>query len=175
MQVREAKVGDAESIARAHLASWRTTYPGIVPQPYLDGLRLEDGIARWRERLEANYPGTLVAEDESGVFGFATGGAIVHPVDGFDGELGAIYLLQSHQGRGAGRALLCGIAERLRSAGFASMAVWALTANPACGFYQRMGGVRVAEQMIEIGGVDLPEVAFGWRDIGPPCGTARDG
>lgn len=165
MRIREAGPEDAEAIARVHLASWKTTYPGIIPQAHIDGLRVEDGIARWRERLVEGGPLTLVAEDEAGVFGFASGGAIVHFVDGFDGELGAIYLLASHQGRGAGAQLVREMARRLRDQGFRSMAVWVLRDNPACGFYARMGGVRVAEQTIEIGGAALPEVAFGWRQI----------
>ena len=165
MLIREAVADDAAAIAHVHLESWKTTYPGIIPQAYIDGLRVEDGIARWQERLDGHGPLTLVAEDAAGVFGFASGGAIVHPVDGFDSELGAIYLLASHQGRGAGRALVQGIGERLQAQGFRSMVVWALRDNAACTFYERLGGVRVAEKMIEIGGVALPEVAFGWRDI----------
>lgn len=165
MRIREAGCTDAEAIARVHLESWRTTYPGIIPQAYIDGLRVEDGILRWQERLDGHGPLTLVAEDATGIFGFASGGATVHPVNGFDGELGAIYLLASHQGRGAGRALVQGIAERLHEQGFRSMVVWALRENAACSFYERLGGVRVAEKLIEISGIALPEVAFGWPDI----------
>lgn len=164
MKVREAEPKDAEAIARVHLESWKTTYPGIIPQAHIDGLRLENGIANWKQRLAGRLV-ILVAEGEAGVVGFAAGGAIVHRVDGFDGELGAIYLLTSHQGQGLGKALVKGIAERLRLEGFANMVVWVLKENPACGFYERMGGVRVAEQMIEIGGAALPEVAFGWKNI----------
>lgn len=165
MNVREARLEDAEAIARVHLESWKSTYPGIIPQAYIDGLRVENGIANWQERLDGHGPLTLVAEDRDGIFGFASGGAMVHPVDGFDGELGAIYLLASHQRRGAGAKLVRAIARGLHDQAFRSMVVWALRENPACGFYERMGGVRVAEQPIEIGGITLPEVAFGWRDI----------
>lgn len=172
MRIREAALTDAEDIARVHLASWRTTYPGIIPQAYIDGLRVEDGIVRWQERLDGHGPLTLVAEDATGIFGFASGGATVHPVDGYDAELGAIYLLASHQARGAGRALVQAIAERLHEQGFRKMVVWALRDNAACGFYERLGGVRVAEKLIEIGGIALPEVAFGWPDIGSLLGSA---
>jgi GNAT superfamily N-acetyltransferase len=89
----------------------------------------------------------------------------MHPVDGFDGELGAIYLLASHQKRGAGAALVRRIAAVLSTRSFRSMVVWVLKANPSRGFYERMGGVLVAEQGIEIGGVTLPEVAYGWTDV----------
>jgi L-amino acid N-acyltransferase YncA len=166
MQIRQANPEDAPRIAWVHLESWKTTYPGIIPQAYIDGLKVENGIRNWQERLtEAEGPVVFVAEDEAGIFGFAAGGKIVHPVNGFDGELGAIYLLATHQQRGAGASLTRRIAGALVERGFRSMAVWVLKENPSRRFYERMGGELVAEQGIEIGGVTLPEVAYGWRDV----------
>jgi GNAT superfamily N-acetyltransferase len=165
MQIREAVPEDAAVIAEVHLASWKTTYPGIIPQAYIDGLRVEDRGARWETRLREKNATVFVAEDDAGIFGFAAGGTIMHPVDGYQGELTAIYLLASHQKKGAGAALVRRFAGELRRQGFANMVIWVLKANPACGFYQRVGGVQVAEQPIEIGGTTLPEVAFGWPDI----------
>jgi GNAT superfamily N-acetyltransferase len=165
LTIRPATPDDADPIARVHLASWKTTYPGIIPQNYIDSLRVENGIAQWQKRLAESAAIVFVSEDESGIFGFAAGGAIIHPVDGYDAELGALYLLASHQHRCAGRALVRHIAETLHQQGFQTMVVWALEANPACGFYQRLGGVQVAAQTIDIGGATLPELAFGWPDI----------
>ena len=166
MQIREAKLDDAPRIAWVHLESWKTTYPGIIPQAYIDSLQVENGTKNWQERLAAaDGPVVFVAEDEAGIFGFAAGGAIVHPVPGFEGELGAIYLLATHQKQGAGAALVRRIAGALVERGFANMIVWVLRDNSACRFYERMGGVRIAEQGIQIGGVTLPEVAYGWRDV----------
>jgi len=170
VKVREARPGDARAIAEVHLASWKTTYPGIIAQEYIDGLRVEDGAARWETRLTEGNPTVFVAEDKAGIFGFAAGGAIMHPVDGYQGELGAIYLLASHQRKGAGAALVRRVAAELRRQEFANLVVWVLKENPACGFYARLGGVKVAEQGIEIGGTTLPEIAFGWADIGVLCG-----
>jgi hypothetical protein len=65
------------------------------------------------------------------------------------------------------------MAEELRRQGFRNMVVWVLRENPACGFYQRVGGVQVAEQPIEIGGKALPEVAYGWPDIGVLCASEK--
>ena len=169
MQIREARVEDARAIAEVHLASWKTTYPGIIPQAYINGLKVENGVARWQVELNGKKASIFVAEDQRGVFGFAAGGVMIHPVDGYDSELGAIYLLASHQRKGAGRALMQRVASQLRQRGFANMVVWVLRDNPACAFYQRMGGVQVGEQMIEIGGKPLPEVAYGWPEIGVLC------
>ena len=83
MRIRPAVLDDADAIAHVHLASWKTTYPGIIAQDYIDSLRVEVGTAMWRTRLTENAPATFVAEDESGIFGFAAGGAIVHNVVGY--------------------------------------------------------------------------------------------
>jgi hypothetical protein len=58
------------------------------------------------------------------------------------------------------------MAQALGERGFRSMVVWALKDNPACGFYERMGGTPAGEQDIAIAGVTLPEVAYGWRELG---------
>jgi GNAT superfamily N-acetyltransferase len=172
MNIREGTPEDAAVIAQAHLASWKTTYPGIIPQEYIDGLKVEDGVTRWHARLTEKKSIILVAEDSAGVFGFAAGGSIMHPVEGYEGELAAIYLLASHQRKGAGAALVRRIATELRCRGFANMVVWVLRENPACGFYQRMGGVQVAEQTIEFAGKALPEIAYGWPQIAVLCADA---
>lgn len=173
MNIRSAEPKDAATIAKVHLASWKTTYPGIIPQGYIDGLRVENGVARWQIELSGKKNEIFVAEDQRGIFGFAAGGAIQHPVDGYQAELGAIYLLASHQRQGAGAGLVRRIAVELRQQGFNNMAVWVLRENPACGFYARMGGVEVAEQTIEIGGKALPEVAFGWPELSVLCEEPR--
>jgi hypothetical protein len=42
VEIRLATVEDARGIAEAHVASWRATYPGIVPQHYIDSLKVEE-------------------------------------------------------------------------------------------------------------------------------------
>lgn len=107
----------------------------------------------------------LVAEDDSGVFGFASAGKLRDSIGAYDAELYAIYLLHQKQKNNAGKALLQKMAEDLLRAGFKSLIVWVLAENPAVGFYQHLGGLQVAEKEIEIGGARLREIAFGWTTI----------
>ena len=46
--IRTAVESDVEAIAHVHVASWRETYPGIMPQEILDGLREEQRVDQWR-------------------------------------------------------------------------------------------------------------------------------
>ena len=107
----------------------------------------------------------FVAEDETGVFGFANGGKSRDAIEGYDPELYAIYLLQQKQKQGVGRSLVRKLTQALRSKGFRSLIVWVLAKNPSVDFYLSLGGSLVAEKQIEIGGVQLTEIAFGWTSL----------
>jgi GNAT superfamily N-acetyltransferase len=163
--VRPGRIEDASSIAYVQVESWRTTYAGIIPDEYLASLSLEVRAERWREQFEAGTNLILVAEDASGAFGFASGGKLRDAIDGYDAELYAIYLLQREQKRGVGRMLIRRLAEGLRTNGLQSLIVWVLAKNPAVGFYLRLGGSPVAQKEIEIGGVQLTEIALGWTTL----------
>jgi GNAT superfamily N-acetyltransferase len=164
-EARPATPADAAAIARVHIQSWKSTYPGIVPQHYLDALVEEDRRQRWNQMLQAADHPILIAESGPTVFGFIAGGPIRTTIENYDSELYALYLLQTHHGQGAGRALVHQLAQTLHSQGFQSMLVWVLEANPAAHFYQHLGAIPVTQQTIEIGGALLPEHALGWPDL----------
>jgi GNAT superfamily N-acetyltransferase len=163
--VRTAEQQDAEAIARVHVASWRSTYKGIVPEAYLAGLDEGERVQQWRQWLTLPVR-VYVAELDGEVVGFVSGGALREPLAGCDGELFAIYLLERVQGQGIGTALLRRLAEGLRADGFQGMAVWVLERNPAVGFYEAAGAERVTGKEIEIGGAVLRETGLVWRDLG---------
>ena len=166
--VRPAEPPDAGAIARVHVACWRTTYRGAVPDAYLESLSVDQRTARWANALARSGGGQSVhvAEDETGtIVGFASGGPARtdHPL--FRGELYAIYVLAEHQRRGLGRRLVRPVVAALIDAGIASLLVWVLADNPARRFYEALGGVPIADQQIEIGGAPLTEVAYGWPNL----------
>jgi GNAT superfamily N-acetyltransferase len=163
--IRPAQPEDAAGIAAVQVASWRTTYCGIVPDGYLDGMSVEVGATRWVANLATAGALNYIAEDESGIIGFASGGRLREPVGEYDAELWAIYLLQEKQGGGIGRRLVQTLADALLAAGYRSMIVWVLQDNSAVNFYKRMGATAVTGKMIEIGGVALPDLALGWKDL----------
>jgi len=166
--IRAAQPGDAAQIAGVHLQSWKTTYPGIIPQAYIASLKVEDGVQRWQQRLQEGTDKIFVAQqgsDPSSIFGFISGGAIREPIDEYDGELHAIYLLKHHQNQGAGRALVRALAAILHAEGLKSMIVWALEENSAVEFYKHLGAVPVTRKTINIGGKDLPDIALGWPSL----------
>jgi GNAT superfamily N-acetyltransferase len=169
-RIREADATDAPAIARVHVESWRTTYPGIMPDDFLANLSVERRARFWAEALANPDRATFafVAEDETGtVIGFASGGPELEQDPVYSGELYAIYLLADAQRQGIGRQLTRAVAERLAAAGHEAMLVWVAAENPFRRFYAALGGVPVREKQVTIGGASLTEVAYGWADTRP--------
>ena len=169
--IRPAGPADAESLARVHLSSWRTTYRGIVPESYFTRMEvaLPARTQRWRDSLRTvGRHWTLVASVVDGdVVGFARGGAAEPPHFGFAGELGALYLVREHQRRGLGRGLLAAHVRALRRAGYPDMLVWVLSENPSRRFYEHLRGTRLGTAEWTAEGAVHEETAYGWRDLEP--------
>jgi L-amino acid N-acyltransferase YncA len=159
--VRAATEQDAGAIAHVHVQSWLSTYAGIVPAEYLATLNEAERVPQWRAEIARGVL-VYVAEADGEVVGFICGGRIREPLEAYDAELFAIYLLERAQRRGLGSALVRRLAESLLAEGFVGMVVWALETNSAGLFYEKAGAHRVGAKEIEIGGVGLLAVAFGW-------------
>lgn len=169
--IRPARPEDAPGIARVHVDSWRTTYQGIMPEEVLAKLSYPAREQRWVEMLanaERDNHSIFVAADEGGhIVGFSDGGPEREGDPEYTGELYAIYLLKEYQGRGLGRLLTEAVAKSNLQAGYPSMLVWVLVANPARNFYLHLGGQEVKVKQIELGGAKLGEIAYGWKDLRP--------
>lgn len=168
MLIRNATQADVTAIARVHADTWRSTYQGIVPDEHLAQLSYERRAKGWEQILAHatdDNTFTLVAENASGgVVGFANAGADRSHDPIYRGELNALYILPAYQQQGLGRQLMSAVGDRLAQMGFTSMQVWVLSDNPACKFYASLGGQRLQEKAIVIGGKSLVEVAYGWLD-----------
>ncbi len=177
VHIRRARIEDAPTLARINTQSWRRTYRGIIPDAFLDSIEMSQREQAMRERLagEAADAGALAAtfvlEDEQRqVVAYASMGAARIMLNGampagYDAEVYALYTAPGYERRGLGSQLLHAAARHLRDRGRTSLIIWALKENPNAGFYLALGGVTVYEQTITIGGAELQEVGFGWRDL----------
>jgi ribosomal protein S18 acetylase RimI-like enzyme len=171
--VRPAALDDAPEIARVHVATWRSTYRGMLPDDFLASLSEAHYTERWRRviaegssRVFVVEAGRRPLEETRGVTGFASGGRERAGETGFAGELYALYVLEGAQRRGHGRELVRAVAGALRELQLPDMIVWVLRDNsPARAFYERLGGTYVRAQPITIGATTLEEVSYGWRGL----------
>jgi GNAT superfamily N-acetyltransferase len=148
MVVRDAEPGDAEAVARVHVAAWQSAYEhvfGAEPLRALDA-GMERRTAYWRDILEAEdeRAHTLVAVREGEVVGFANMRASGD--DDLDaelvGEVLAIYVAPDSWGAGAGRMLMAEAVERLRASAFREAMLWVLEDNPRARRFYEIAGWR---------------------------------
>lgn len=134
--VRDATIDDVEAIGRIHFATHLETYSDVFPAGSIEAFPPERRAEMWRQVLENGWGRLWVAEADGSVVGFASVSAPRDEAPVRDIELGAIYLLASHHGSGAGQALL----DAALDGGPASL--WVLADNPrARAFYARNGFV----------------------------------
>lgn len=163
MRIVAARVEDARAIAEVHVASWRATYAGLIPDRVLDSLTVAERTALWQRVLAPGSGWVIVARDGDRVVGFVSGGAARDgDAEARDGEILALYLLPEYHRRGIGRHLFAAACRRLAADGFRSLRLWVLAGNPTRGFYRRLGGRADRREDDLIGGVRVPAVRYTW-------------
>ncbi len=166
--IRRATANNAQAIAATHCASWRTTYPGLIPETVIAQWADETArAARWKQILQREdaHVVWLAFSEEVACLGFASAGASSNEDVQTDGQLSALYLLQSAHGLGIGLALLQTAFTHLHALGHASVCVEVLKDNPAEKFYARFGGEHVFTTVFEMFGVPLTEHIYVWEDV----------
>lgn len=168
ISVRKAILQDAGAIAHVQVDTWRSTYRGIMTDEFLSSMSFEQRQRNWEAGFlnPESVTAVFVAEDDQNhVVGFAACGPVRDNQKAFSGELYAIYVIQSLQGRGVGRRLTLSVAQDLRNRGFDSMLVWVLAENPFRRFYEGLGGEKVLTRDIVLGGKTLKELGYGWKSL----------
>ena len=61
-KLRPARAGDAARIADIYVETWRTSYPGIVPDKGLVNMSRGGHARAWARRIRQGYDIVLVAE-----------------------------------------------------------------------------------------------------------------
>ncbi len=177
ISLRKARAADAIAIGAVHVASWRSAYPGILPDKFLANMSVSRQAAHYDAAIRGGT-GVLVAtasgsDVPSGsgprIVGFtsagrARGGEIGGQRLG-EGEVETLYVLDDWRDRGVGRRLMRAAGAHLAETGCRSAFVWVLRDNPSRWFYQRLGGKAVAEAHIRFAGQPMVQVAFVWDPI----------
>ncbi len=177
--VRKARIADAVAIAAVHVAAWRNTYPGILPDTYLANLSVSRQAIYYDQAIRGGT-GVVVAiasgadvvpGTSARIVGFATAAkARQRELGGRplgDGEVETLYVLDDWRERGVGRRLLRAAANHLANVGCRSVYLWVLRDNPSRWFYERLGGRAAAEATIQFAGRDVAQTAFVWDPILP--------
>ena len=175
--VRRARPSDAVAIGAVHVAAWRSTYPGILPDAFLAKLSVARQAVHYDHAIRGGI-GVHVAV-ASGVdvplggnpriVGFATDGRARGGIVGGrklgEGEIETLYVLDDWRDRGIGRCLMREAAGHLAQAGCGSAYLWVLSENASRWFYERLGGRAAAVGTTRVAGQDVAQTAYVWDPI----------
>lgn len=163
--VRTAELHDTDAIAHVHVASWRGSYRGIMPDEIIDARSIDLRRAQWAKCIPMEDRITLVAGDEGGsVLGFASVLLLGGSNGGFQSYLQALYLLPEAQRRGIGRRLLRDLSARLHDAGIRNMALRTMRLGSARAFYEHVGARLAPEGITNDAGM-FDDVVYAFDDL----------
>ncbi len=129
--LREASFHDAEDIAKAHVASWEETYPGILPQVLMDANEVAGRTNYWQYTIQTLpartkiYVVELWGKGSPGIVGFGMCGPELVGLTESAGEIQGLYLCNAGKGQGVGRKLMVKMAQYLVSIGCIPLPGWA--------------------------------------------------
>jgi ribosomal protein S18 acetylase RimI-like enzyme len=159
--IRPAVPEDADEVERLRVAGWQTAYRGILPDDYLDSMRV-DGERRRRHMAEDTPAAARavvvesVAVQASAIVGWVVGGRCrdADRPGPQHGEIYAIYVLPEWWGHGAGRLLMAHAVRALAGAGCRDITLWVLEDNQrARRFYEATGfHADGSRQLLDLGG-----------------------
>ena len=129
---------DRFAISNIYEKSWKSTYSGIVPQSYLDGIP----TGRWAESIDSagKYNAVII---ENGEF-IGTSSFCKSRFSELEnlGEIVSLYLLPEYIGKGYGKKLMEYVIGALKGLGYDEIFLWVLEENfRARAFYERFGFV----------------------------------
>lgn len=143
LRVQEMTEADIDAVSAIRVRGWQAAYASIVPQPYLDGMTIEDDARERRSRFRQS-PGRLLNlvafDDHAGAVGWACLGPCRGDVPSGTGEVYALYIRPDLTGNGFGTFLINTLHSHATEQRFDTLMLWVLEDNlRARRFYESLG------------------------------------
>lgn len=147
MIVREGEIEDVEVISQIYAHSWKAAYVGLIPQTYLDDLKEDFWVEKFKEWLISGELHVKLVLEGSEVVGAVGYGKTLEGERKGWGELRSFYLLPTYFGKGYGKVLMQEVKKALKEMGCKGIYLWVLEGNErARHFYEKQGFVQTEEK-----------------------------
>jgi GNAT superfamily N-acetyltransferase len=159
--IRPAAREDLRETVLIYLDCLRSDY-ACKPKAYLDAKNVEDELKECEEWMVQGSPlnRIFVAMDSSTMAGYiAVGPNVGSPYDQ-DGEVCGFFVRKSYRKMGAGIRLLKTGVSCLQDLGFHQVVIYNYHESEANGFYRRLGGEVVHQEIQHPGGLPLETDVF---------------
>ena len=155
--IRKRKSKDCYDLAHVVTIAWNETYKGIVPDWFLETLKVneEERAKISFEKFNINNNHQFVLEVEKEVVGFVNCGISEDKQFENCGEIFALYILDKYKGNGYGKKLVEEAIKELKQLGCDKMIIACLKKNPSNAFYKHIGGKYIKDG--EYKRLNLPE------------------
>jgi ribosomal protein S18 acetylase RimI-like enzyme len=164
---RRATLADSPALGQVQVTSWRSAFRGIAPNDYLDHqANVDNQVEDWKKILADDAQLVFVVENEQHLIGYAWAQREKNPDIEWDSELISMHLLPDYKRQGIGKKLFSTVSAELQRQGCTSIYLWVFEDNRSARFfYEALGGKLAGKQEITLGGKNLIEVVYSWKDI----------
>jgi ribosomal protein S18 acetylase RimI-like enzyme len=139
--VRKAIAEDAQAILEIQKQGWIDTYTSILGIDKVKAINEKGTIQHWHEIIARERTVTLVVENaQHQIAGYVCCGRNRDKKPEYPGEIYTIYVSSAHHKGGYGKGLFQAATEYLQAHQLTPFVVWVFKDNPACRFYEKMGG-----------------------------------
>ena len=164
MTIREANAEDMELIANLYVINWKKTYVGLLPDNFLNGLTVNDGINKWQEYLTKEKHRIFVAYENENFLGFSACKE--------DEELknclylDSLHVSESSRGKGVGTKLINTVGSYAYIKGYEHMSICIVKGNDkAKRIYEKMGAKHYKDFIDYFGDTESNSEKLIWNNL----------
>ena len=164
MNIREANAEDIEPIASLYVMNWKKTYVGLLPDNFLNGLTVNEGIKKWQEYLNKEKHRIFVAYENEKILGFSACKE--------DEELknclylDSLHVSETSRGKGVGTKLINTVGSYAYIKGYEHMSICIVKGNDnAKGIYEKMGAKHYKDFIDYFGDTESNSEKLIWNNL----------
>jgi len=137
--IRVGLESDLKVVGELYTKGWQRTYVGLVSQEYLDSMTCEKSTKRWKQYMNIENQGILVAVDDNDIpIGF-TAYCLDEGIEDCV-LLDSLHVSPTSQSKGIGKKLIYALGKLTKSKGYSKMSISVVIGNNrASDIYQHLG------------------------------------